>query len=428
MAGALALAGSSWAGPGDHIRVGPAEFTPSVSVGFQAWSNAYLAQGKRADPRQAARPGVNFYLSPALKVDVDHEKVRFNFEGAYSLSKFLQPDLAQDLDRFSDFDAGFKLDILPKGVVGVHLYDRARLLNRSTADASYDGALITRLQNVLGVGLDFRFGPGVTLTPGVAWTYQNVRLPAVTGQVPFNNQSQVSPKLDLHWRFFPNTKFVVEAQYDRNRWRENFVASNGGDLGDFIGLPDSDHFKAITGLRGRITRMFVLTLTAGYGYGDYLDDSVSDEAGGNAEADPTGEGYGQDVRPIDAFLATARFGLDLGHSEEKTFGQLLALQYKKDFEDSFFTNYVAYNDVELSLTSRWGRFLGSRLHGGVRFEDYRGEVERKDTFFTAGGNLAVIPAKWMTINVGAIWNQRASEVDSVEFDNVIGSLVARFTY
>jgi len=429
-AGALALAGPAWAGPGDHIQAGPAEIVPSIALGFEAWSNAYLSQGERAtgNAGDAGQLGINFFLSPALDVNVNHEKVRFKFEGAYFLRKFFQPDIAADLDRFSDFDAGFRLDILPKGVVGVYLADKARLRNQASDVASYDGSLITRLQNSLGGGLNFRFGPGIELSPGVDWNYQLVRVPAVTGQQPYNNLSVVSPKLDLHWRFFPSTMYILEAQYDLNRWSENFVESSGGALGDFIGIPDSDFFKARTGLRGRITRHLILTVTAGYGFGDYKDDSVADAAGGNAEADPTGEGYGQDVKALDAFLATVKFGIDLGHSERKTFGQLITLRYVKDFDDSFFTNYVAYNDIGASLDSRWGRFLGSRLQGGVRFENYQGEVSRKDTFIVAGGHLAVIPAKWMDISVGATWNQRASDDDSVEYDNVIGSLVARFTY
>lgn len=427
-AGALALAGPAWGGPGDHIQAGPAEIVPSIGLGFEAWSNPYLSQGEKATGNPADAAQLGFYLSPKLKVNVDHAKVRFKFNGAYFLRKFFQPDIAQDLDRFSDFDAGFRLDILPQGVVGVFLQDSATLRNRASDVPNYDGALITRVVNNLGGGLNFRFGPDIELSPGVNWEAQFVRVPANAGQEPLNNRSVVSPNLALHWRFFPQTVFVVEAQYDLNRWKENFIPSNGGALGDFVAIPDSDFFKGVTGLRGRITRHLVLTATVGYGYGDYRDASVTDAAGGSAEADPDAEGYGQDVGALDAFLATVKLGVDLGHSEAKTFGQLITLGWIKDFDDSFFTNYVAYNDLNVSLDSRWGRFLGTKLLGGVRFEGYRGEADRKDQFIQAGGHLAVIPAKWMDITVGATWTQRASTDDSVEFDNVIGNLVVTFTY
>lgn len=425
-------ASAASAAPGDHIQAGPVEVIPSVALGFEAWSNAYLARGNRnrddAVARDAERLGVNFYLSPAMTLKLDTRKVRLSLHGEYMLRKFLQPEIAADLDRFSDFRAGFRLDVLPQSVVGVYLADDASMANRARPVPNFDGSLLRRFRNVLEGGLVVRPGAGVELTPGVAWSYQNVVLPSLGGPTMFNNRSTISPKVDLNWRFFPNTMFVVEARYDQNKWANNWIESNGGALGDFIGLPDSQAVKAQTGIRGRFTRVLVLSLTAGYGFADYNEDSVAEEGGGHPEVDPDGEGYGQNVGAVDGILATVQVGLDFGHSEKKTFGQMVTARYLKDFDDSFFTNYVAFNDLSLRLNSRWGKFLGTELEGGVRFESYVGEVDRSDTFLTAGGHLQVIPAKWVDIKLGAKWFQRASEDANVEFDNVIGSLVATFTY
>ncbi len=427
VAGALALASPAVAAPGDHIQAGPAEIIPSVRVGFEVWTNSYLSPWEDLGGAPY-KLGAVFLLEPALKINVDHSKVRFQFDGRYPLRKFMQQDLGQDLDRFSDVDLGFRLDILPEGTVGVYLADRLQIRNQASDQARFEGSLITRLQNDLEAGVPFRFGPGMSLTPYIRYTFQNTRLPGPTGKVPFNNRNTPEPGLNFHWRFFPNTMFVIEGLANFHRRENHFVESNGS-AGSFLGLPDADFVKVRTGLRGRITRHLILTATLGYGYGNYKEATVDDEAGGNAEAGATGQdSYAKDVTGVDALLATVQFGFDIGHSERKTFGQMVTLRFLKDFDDSFFTNYVHYYDTRVGLDSLWGRYLRSSIGGGIRFEEYKGEIERNDTFWTADARLDIVPARYMVIGVGVQYAQRFSGDQSVSYDNIVGSVDATFTY
>lgn len=430
---ALAASRVAFAGAGDHIQAGPAEIIPSISVGLEAWSNVYLSQGTRVQGIE--RPevfGMNFLLSPRLRTKVDHPKVKFAFDGSYSLRKFFQAEVAQDLDRFTDFGLGMRLDAFPRSTVGFYIADDAQLRNQPGDVASYDGTLINQVTNTLTGGIDFRFGPGIRLSPGVAWNYLGVRVPRPNGPEPYNQRNMVSPRLDFEWRFFPATAYIVEARVDFVQWQNNTVDAGGSTLGQTLAIPNSRVYRGITGLRGRLLRFLVLRATIGYGFAEYLPDSVDSQDGG-AEA----EGFDQNTSAGEGLLANLGMDFDIGHSDARRFGQLIRLDYNRDFVDSFFTNYLSFDRLSGGLRSRWGRWLGTTIDGGVRFERYRGEVNRNDIFVDVGGRVIILPAKWLDVSLGATWFRRASPgnldqgirpAPTVEYDNVIGSLNATFTY
>lgn len=431
----VALASAAHAAPGDHIQVGAAEIVPSVGVGAEVISNAYLSE------RNPVVAGA-FLLQPGLRVDVDGEKVRFLFDGRYELRKFFDDDVAQDLDQFSNFRVNSALELFPKAIVGFTIRDRAGATNRANDQAFKDNALITQVRNELQGALPIRLGD-VTVEPGVDWAYQIFRIPGRTTQVDFNDRHAYGPTLDLSWRFFPNTAFVVSALYEYNAWSTNWVPTNNPllpddgsgavrGLGEYLAKPDSHVVKAVTGLRGRITRAFLLDLEVGYGFGDYVDATVADESAADPgigdEADPAAAGFGSDVSATDAILVFVRPRLDLGWSDERTFGQQLSLSYRKDFLDSFFTNYLHQHAVQATVESRFGKHVRTRLNGGVRFESYVGETSRNDIFPTFDGTLTLLPIRAVPIDLGVVYQKRLSSDRTVEYDNVIGRVMVSFVY
>ncbi len=432
-----ALGSAAWAGPGDHIQAGPVEIVPSIMVGAEIRNNVFLTE-------KQPTLGGTFVFQPGLRLRVKTRPVNFLLDGKYDLRKYFDPVLAPKLDQFGNFKVLARLDLFPEAVVGFTLQDKASGNSRENDQAFKNNALITQIRNELSAGLPIRPGSDVTIEPGFAWSHQIFRIPGLVEQLDFNNRNTYGPNLDLEWRFFPNTSFVVNAHYDFNRWDQNWVPTNdpllagGGTpgevrgFGEFLAKPDSDHFKGTAGMRGRITKIFLLDLEVGYGFGNYDDESVADESaldpGLGDEADPTAAGFGQDVTLTDAILLHVRPRFDLGFSEQRTFGQRITVQYRKDFQDSFFTNYVHSHSVLGGLESLWGRYLRTRVQGGARFEDYVGEEDRADIFTQLEGVVTVLPIRALPIDLGVAWQTRMSSDPTVEYDSIVGRVNVTFVY
>ncbi len=444
---ALGWAPAAFGAPGDHIVTGAATITPEVTAGVEGRSNAYLADPTDNPARGHDSPIIpawDFYLSPALGIDVKGKKIRWTLDGRYEMRKFFEKDVAPRLDQFSDFHVDTRLEVLPEGVFGFGLHEEAKLRNRPTDEEVSANSLNTQFRNDLGLDLKFRPGPELDIVPGGGWSYHDYRIPGVTGQVPFDNRNTYEARLGLAWRFFPNTALVVDASYAFNRWDQHWIPTGdagtaadpdtgqAGAVGEYLALPDSDFLKASTGIRGRLGRNVLLVLTAGWGFGKYDVASVVDEANANGgvatEADGAAVGFDANVTPVEGILVSARVSSNFGFDDKQKFGQKLTFEYRKDFEDSFFTNYVAENHLKLFLESRFGQYVNTRFEGSVRFESYAGEVTRRDIFAKVDGALNLTPTRYLTFQVGGYWARRQSSDPGVEYDNVQGRFLATFAY
>jgi hypothetical protein len=435
------------AAPGEHIQVSDTTvITPEIAAGLEFRTNSFLSIGgvQSAFPRDQAVPSLNFVLRPHLAIDHKSDKAKFSFDGYYELRKWFDPQLAQSLDRFSDFQVDTRLDALPKAVVGVSIRDSAVIRNRENDSPYLGNALVTQVRNDIGAGIVVRPGPEFDIEPNFGWAWHDYRVPGADDQRVLNTRNTFSPGLNINWRFYPNTAFVVETSYQLNRWATNWmptdqqvpiVESGVGAIrsyGEYLAMPDSDFFKGMTGIRGRFTRNLVMQLMLGWGSGRYSAKSVEEESAADPgigdEADPEATGFGQNIKGIDGLLAVVKVDADLGYGESRRFGQKVGFLYRKDFQDSFFTNYVHQNQLKVGLDSRWGRYLSSNLGVGVRFEEYRGEVDRRDIFLKLDFGVRVSPTRYLGVDLGGFWAQRASSQAEVQYDNVSGRVMLTFTY
>ena len=78
----------------------------------------------------------------------------------------------------------------------------------------------------------------------------------------------------------------------------------------------------------------------------------------------------------------------------------MSLGYRKDFDDSWFTNYVAFDQFNLGYSLKPTQRLSLDLLGNVRLEDYRGEVTRNDSTRPARHRLHAHP--WMKSGLRAL--------------------------
>lgn len=445
MGASFPLPQQAWAAPGDHIRAGNFTFIPSLRVGFGLNSNVFYSPGvaQTGSLSDQALTGIQFVLAPTAQFTYDSDAVYVDFKGTYWLRKYLEQKLS-NADRFGDFDIGLTTVFFRKSVVGFSLSDRAVQRTQPTDQPTSFQALLSQIRNDLDGYVNFRFGPEMQLDTGGGWSIQRFTVPGVADFRNQNTRNQYAVRARYKWKFFPRTAVVANFAYEMNRWRTNVVetqvpddsAGLPGSLGNFLAVPNSDFIKATAGLRGRITKDFLFQIEAGYGVGNYSVNSIFEEVGidpssgeqDNTEFDPALIGFDQGVKGVDGLLIFARAAYDFGFEEQRKFGQMLTLDYRKDFGDSYFTNYMAWNFVQLELKSMWHPKITSRLAGSMRFEKYRGEVDRQDIFLNVVGGVGFRFTEWVRLNVDATWVQRASSDPGIQYDNVNAQVAAVFTY
>ncbi|MBT3221055.1 MAG: hypothetical protein HN348_18385 [Proteobacteria bacterium] len=409
------LCSVSYAGPGDHIRVGDAVIAPRIALGFEY----------RTNPAQMASDvigGPDMTISPSLDISAEGPELAFGFGGKWAMRKFFGPKLTS-LDRYSDFTINGDFDVFRKRVVGFKIRENCALLGDPNEDLLYGNPALevnqpayhTRFRNQMGGALVLRAGPTLEFDLGASWAFDDYSTAsnnttasedAKVKLESLNRRHTYGPEITALWTFFPRSALVLDGEYLFNSWADNSIDTSGNSsesLGDSLEIPNSQHFKIMTGLRGRLTERMVVILMLGYGTGNYGDKSLN-------------------VSGVDGLLTTLQLRYDLGASHK------LSVGYQKGFLDSFFTNYVSYNYIHAGLESRYGTRFGSNIKILTRFEGYEGQVERNDILLQAQGDFSVDLADWATLSTGVWWIERGSNTSSVEYDDVNIHLLAGFTY
>jgi len=433
LAGAL-TGDVAWADPGDHIRVGEAEIVPSLFMGVDWHSNVYRTAGEQGGEAEPIG-GASGRVGPKLALELDGSDAEFKLWGAYQLRKFFNPNQA-NLDVFNETDVGLDLNLLPNAVVGFKTRDSYRITNYPTESTGAEDALLQR--RVADVSGDLAVHPSAALNVDLGGFFNFTDYVGPTSLVnPRINSSQsYGPSLDLQWAFFPKTALIADFDLAFTRWENNILFDTGDvagpeDLGLISAVPDSSTWKLETGLRGRFTQRLVLNFLVGYGMSTYDEASVTgDEAVGQvtdaSELDAAAAGFDQDAFGLDTLLLN--FSAQWRPREDHE----VVLGYSKNFEDSWFTNYVAYHYV----FSRYGLLIAKQVglaaELGYRYEKYVGEVNRLDHFVRAKGGVSYITTDWMKASIDVGWMRRASAdevaVSTIEYDDVSVTGKLTFTY
>lgn len=419
--------------PGQHIRAGDAVIVPDIDLGMEYKTNVY--EGANND----WGGGANLRVSPGIRIETKAPELAFTLSGEYKLRKYFQQKFAS-ADRYTDFDLSAKLQARKRHSLGFNLSDSASLTNDPVemegAIRNTGQAYVTRMRNHLIGGVVLRPGQAMEFTLGGIWNFDDYQVPQgaqITGNRFYNRRQAFGPSIDARWTFFPRTAVVVRSSYVINRWDDNWVLAvndstlpNQPTFGTHLGMPNSVHFKIDGGIQGRFTNHLVLTLRGGYGSAKYDEQSVIDDASDETVQDASelteAAGFFVDADGLDKLLVQTELRYEL------TPDSSVAVGYQHDFEDSWFTNYVAYDRIYGQLIARLGSHLGMRGEGGVRLEDYSGEESRDDIVIRVGGDLTYYANDWAALTAGARWDERASTSNLVEYDNVRFTAMATFTY
>ncbi len=432
------------------------ELTPSLKVEGVYRSNVYLQEGEVGGGAPTVS-GVHIFVRPELELVLkDSSAVHLNLNAGYAARKFLTEGLS-NLDRYKDFDLRAGVQVAPKGKLGLTIQDKLSLRGYETEAYYADTAYIERLDNVARGTINLRPGPDLELKGGGGLEYEDYRNDTGTSDLStpnLNTRLAYGPIGSLSWKFIPKTAFVANYNYTWFYWRDNFVVSQGDglsgtdDLGDRIGIPDGTTSQFTMGLRGRFTRRLVLGMVGGVTSMTYDENSVIEDAsddqidGSSTDIDTDSEGFGKDlqIRCADEDIYCTGFPgsvtaiVDLAY--ELNDSNSLNLSYRRDFQDVYFTNYVAFHQVaavlELLMWNRWSMTSGLNY----RFEDYEGEVDRSDHLIQAYLENGILLTDSLTLDLGTRWTRRASASSGtsgdrnpyIEFDdiNVHGGLT--FSY
>ncbi len=428
---AVSMSGIALAAPGDHIKAGDALITPQIDVGVEYRTNAYQTQ----DPALNI-PVTNLRVAPALTISANTPTTEFQLNGMSELRYVVSTsgryglvdgrDRRVNLDRFNDFNVSTGLRLNKGAPLSFNLSDNIGLRNNPAQAGGARGtgsAYHSQLRNDLRGAAVLRTGPAVDATLTGMWAWDNFLVAGTSenGYRGFNRRHTVGSILEGKWTFFPRTAVVADVGYYYHGWAQNVVATpqpapyTGEDLGETLVLPDSHFLKARAGLRGRITPKLVVIGTVGVGDAWYF---------ANAAAIASADGDEWEANPalIQGLLATVQARYDLSPGNRITAG------YQKDFEDSWFTNYMAYNSLYATLENRFGPRFGTTLSFDTRFESYVGEVTREDILVRGKGDISYGILDFASVSGGVWWTRRVSDRAIMEYDDVNVHALLNFTY
>lgn len=447
---ALLSSSSAIAAPGDHIGSESAQLVPSLDVGVTHRTNAYLQEGL-AGGGLPVTGGTALTISPQLGIRAKNSDLKFDLDFSYTAKKYLQAELT-NLDRFNIFGLAAGLQLFPESTVGFRVSDKFSITGYEAEDEAKvtESAYQQHLMNRLGGFVTVR--PGGPLEADVGgqlsidrWNVPEETKSQETGDTldltssltgpGLNSRIGYGPVLEAKWRFFPKTAIVGDFGYEWFSWQDNIVDAQGDgvsreEVGDYLAIPDGRLWRARAGLRGRVTEKLVVGLIAGFGQSLYLEDSVTEQAGevgldGSTEfADSVG--FGSDLKSFPAGML-----LEVETQYELARNHGLMLSYKRDFQDTYFTNYVGFDRVLLEYKARFADTVGLTGQGMYRYERYVGEVSRDDHLIKAGLDAEWYARDYLTVRLGGGWARRASADKlhpEIEYDDVRIEGGVKFTY
>jgi hypothetical protein len=395
----ILLCSIALAGPGDHIQVGGTTFTPRLTVGVDHDTNAFYSESNPVG-------GTSARVVPSLDISSINTNVEYSLSSEYRMHKYFEAQ-ATNLDRYNEFGIRGNLNIAKQSVVGLLITEDVGLRNTPAEAPSSYRPFETQLRQELDAGLLVRPTSAIQLRLGGAWSFDDfhVAYPLEGGSYAFNRSNTYGPKGEVQWNFFPNTALVVSGTYELTRWNDNLVdLPEQSNIGGTLAVPDSNQFRIWGGMRGRITKKLVVQAMAGYGSGNFLEQSV------DGTGAPT-DSFATDVSGLGKLLVDAQLRWSPADND------MITLGYQRDFRDVFFTNFAQFNYPYFRANGRFGKF-GASGELGARFEGYRGQITRNDIAPNARLDAAYYMKDWASITAGVAYTGRASTDPQVAFNDV----------
>lgn len=420
-----------WAEAGDHIHVGQSEIIPSVQVATEYQTNPYLEEGTADDP---LNPGTSLKLRPQLQWNYNTNDLKLNTGFGWGMRQYLSSDLA-GLNYYSDFDTLVQANVLPDSNVGFKLTENLRNRARAAdvgneeklAEADVIGATEANMRRLTNETLALvAWHPGGALTADVGghflldrYTFPERSVPE--GEQADNEKLAFGPNVEIQWRFFPKTSLVFDASLEKFDWTPNVRVSDA-EGSSATAKADGLGLQGSLGVRGRVTDKVSVNLMGGYGYISYNEDTIQSTTGISADELAA---VGTDLKGLDGLIAIGEMVYTPSENHSVTLGA------RKEFADTYFTNYLDYVNLYGRYQGKFFDRLGVVGEVAFRMEDYVGTTNREDNFLRTRLDLAWRTTTFLDLGAGVIYTGRTNtdgSNDSINYRNVLAVFGATVTY
>jgi len=380
----------------DGIGSDTVKLVPNVSMGGEYRSNLYLDEGEAGGGRPVVQ-GTALLVNPTLGVKVQSNALNLRMGAGYGARKYVQSDL-QNLNSFNDGRISMSGRLLPRSPIGLSFADSFSSNNRPVNQPKAESALIRVYDNKARAGLGLGSGNALSANIGGVFNYRQINgmRDAQGNRDIINQRNTYGAALNTEWKFLPKTALVLDGMYAVNDWDQNQIQTED----DVTNIDDSTSWDAKFGLEGQVSAKTLVRLMAGAGGSTYGDATATDAV--------KLEGLSQRLR------------LDAGFRIKPSENQDIRLEYKRAFQDVYFTNFNLYHQVGLTYeVSMMGKAVVS-VNGQYRNDNYEGPVDRTDHRLQAGGGLAVNFSDRLALESTLNWRRLASAdgIAGIEYDDV----------
>jgi len=289
--------------------------------------------------------------------------------------------------------------LLPKAPVGISFSDSFSSNNRPVNQPKAESALIRVYDNKSRIGFSIGNGSALDVNIGGAYNYRQINgLRDANGDRETINQRNTYGGVgSVSWKFLPKTKILLDTSYTLNDWLNNEIAT-GSEGTEVTVIDDSSVWNLQTGLEGQLGNKTILRLLTGVGGSKY----------GEGDTATSLTGLGQ------------KFRLDAGLRIKPSESQDIRLEYKRAFQDVYFTNYNLFHQMAMVYeVSMRDRAIIS-VNGMYRNDNYDGAVDRTDHRLQAGGAFALTFSEYGAFETAVNWRRLASAdgIAGIEYDDL----------
>jgi hypothetical protein len=373
------------------------QLTPSISIGGEYRSNLYLDEGEAGGGAPEVS-GTALLANPTLGLKVNTNALSLRFGSGYGARQYLESDL-QNLNSFNDGRFSLNGRLLPKAPVGISFSDSFSSNNRPVNQPKAESALIRVYDNKSRIGFSIGNGSALDVNIGGAYNYRQINgLRDANGDRETINQRNTYGGVgSVSWKFLPKTKILLDTSYTLNDWLNNEIAT-GSEGTEVTVIDDSSVWNIQTGLEGQLGNKTILRLLTGMGGSKY----------GEGDTATSLTGLGQ------------KFRLDAGLRIKPSENQDIRLEYKRAFQDVYFTNYNLFHQMAMVYeVSMRDRAIIS-VNGMYRNDNYDGAVDRTDHRVQAGGAFALNFSEYGAFETAVNWRRLASAdgIAGIEYDDL----------
>lgn len=373
------------------------QLTPSISIGGEYRSNLYLDEGEAGGGAPEVS-GTALLANPTLGLKVNTNALSLRFGSGYGARQYLESDL-QNLNSFNDGRFSLNGRLLPKAPVGISFSDSFSSNNRPVNQPKAESALIRVYDNKSRIGFSIGNGSALDVNIGGAYNYRQINgLRDANGDRETINQRNTYGGVgSVSWKFLPKTKILLDTSYTLNDWLNNEIAT-GSEGTEVTVIDDSSVWNLQTGLEGQLGNKTILRLLTGMGGSKY----------GEGDTATSLTGLGQ------------KFRLDAGLRIKPSENQDIRLEYKRAFQDVYFTNYNLFHQMAMVYeVSMRDRAIIS-VNGMYRNDNYDGAVDRTDHRVQAGGAFALNFSEYGAFETAVNWRRLASAdgIAGIEYDDL----------